>query len=137
MAHYAVYHVNIHTTQQRAINIAEESAAPIEQVSPEQYDFFHMLHVHKVIQKRCKVIHAKTFYEVNRQIPVYVPDAVVEDYKNDPYWKEFFIQAESKAPTAVDNIQSSIANGQKIFRDDQLLIICDGKTYNVMGIEIK
>jgi hypothetical protein len=37
MAHYAVYHVNIHTTQQRAINIAEESAAPIEQVSPEQY----------------------------------------------------------------------------------------------------
>ena len=40
MAHYAVYHVNIHTTQQRAINIAEESAAPIEQVSPEQYDVF-------------------------------------------------------------------------------------------------
>lgn len=66
-----------------------------------------------------------------------MPDAVVEDYKNDPYWKEFFIQTESKAPTAVDNIQSSIANGQKIFRDGQLLIICDGKTYNVMGIEIK
>ena len=34
-------------------------------------------------------IHSKTFYEVNRKIPVYVPDEVVEDYKADPYWKEF------------------------------------------------
>ncbi len=82
-------------------------------------------------------IHSKTFYEVNRKIPVYVPDEVVEDYKADPYWKEFFIQAESKAPTSIDDIQSSITNGQKIFRDGQLLIIRDGNTYNVMGIEVK
>ena len=81
-------------------------------------------------------IHSKTFYEVNRKTPVYVPDEVVEDYKNDPYWKEFFIQEESKAPTSVDDIQSSIANGQKIFRDGQLLILRDGKTYNVMGVEV-
>lgn len=79
-------------------------------------------------------IHAKTFYEVNRQILVYVPDAVVEDYKANPYWKEFLIIGEN---TAVDNIQSPNANGEKIFRDGQLLIIREGKTYNVMGMEIK
>ena len=78
-------------------------------------------------------IHAKTFYEVNRKIPVYVPDEVVEDYKADPYWKEFLIIGEN---TAVDNIQSSNANGEKLFRDGQLLIIRDGKTYNVMGMEV-
>ena len=78
-------------------------------------------------------IHSKTFYEVNRKIPVYVPDEVVEDYKADPYWKEFLIIGEN---TAVDNIQSPNANGEKIFRDGQLLIIRDGKTYNVMGVEV-
>ena len=78
-------------------------------------------------------IHSKTFYEVNRKIPVYVPDEVVEDYKADPYWKEFLIIGEN---TAVDNIQSPNANGEKIFRDGQLLIIRDGKTYNVMGVEL-
>jgi hypothetical protein len=78
-------------------------------------------------------IHSKTFYEVNRKIPVYVPDEVVEDYKADPYWKEFLIIGEN---TAVDNIQSPNANGEKIFRDGHLLIIRDGRTYNVMGVEL-
>jgi hypothetical protein len=82
-------------------------------------------------------IHSKTFYEVNRKIPVYVPDEVVEDYKADPYWKEFLIIGESKAPTAVDNILSPNTNGEKIFRNGQILVIRDGKTYNVMGMEMK
>lgn len=82
-------------------------------------------------------IHSKTFYEVNRKIPVYVPDDAVGMYKNDIYWREFNIQGESKAPTAVDNIPSPISNSQKIIRDGHLLIIRDGKTYNVMGVEIR
>ena len=62
-----------------------------------------------------------------------VLDEVVEDDKVDPYWKEFLIQGEN---TAVDNIQSPNANGEKIFRDGQLLILREGKTYNVMGVEV-
>ena len=81
-------------------------------------------------------IQAKTFFDVNRQIPVYVPADAVEAYESDPYWGEFDIQAESKAPSEVDNIQSSTTNTQKLLRDGQLLILKDGKTYNAMGQEM-
>ena len=82
-------------------------------------------------------IQAKTFFDVNRQIPVYVPDNAVEAYKDDPYWQEFDIQGESKAPSAVDNIPSAVTNTEKIMRNGQLLILRDGKTYNTMGAEIR
>ena len=78
-------------------------------------------------------IKAKTFFDVNRQIPVYVPDEVVAAYESDPYWSEFDIQGESKAPAGVDEIQISTTNVQKIIRNGQLLIIRDGKTYNAQG----
>ena len=78
-------------------------------------------------------IKAKTFFDVNRQIPVYVPDEVVAAYESDPYWSEFDIQGESKAPAGVDEIQISTTNVQKLIRDGQLLIIREGKTYNAQG----
>ena len=82
-------------------------------------------------------IQAKTFFDVNRQIPVYVPDNAVEAYKDDPYWQEFDIQGDSKAPSTVDNIPSAVTNTKKIMRNGQLLILRDGKTYNTMGAEIR
>ena len=82
-------------------------------------------------------IQAKTFFDVNRQIPVYVPDNAVEAYKADPYWQEFNIVGKSNAPSAVDNISSPNADTHKLLPDGQLLIIRDGKTYTVMGAEIK
>ena len=80
-------------------------------------------------------IQAKTFFDVNRQIPVYVPDEVVEAYKSDPYWSEFDIQGESKAPSAVEDIHSpsSSTNTQRLLLDGQLLILHNGKTYNTQG----
>ena len=83
-------------------------------------------------------IQAKTFFDVNRQIPVYVPDEVVEAYKSDPYWSEFDIQGESKAPSAVEDIHSpsSSTNTQKLFRNGQLIIVRDGVEYNAMGQEL-
>ena len=81
-------------------------------------------------------IQAKTFFDVNRQIPVYVPDNAVESYKDDPYWQEFDIQGESKAPSAVDNIPSAVTNTQKIMRDGQLIILRDGVEYNAIGQEL-
>jgi hypothetical protein len=82
-------------------------------------------------------IQAKTFFDVNRQIPVYVPDNAVEAYKADPYWQEFNIIGKSNAPSAVDNISSPNADTNKLLRNGQLLILRDGKTYNVMGAEVK
>ena len=39
--------------------------------------------------------------------------------------------------TDMDNIQSPVTTCQKLLRDGQLLILRDGKTYNVMGAEIQ
>ena len=78
-------------------------------------------------------IQAKTFFDVNRQIPVYVPDNAVEAYKADPYWQEFNIIGKSNAPSAVDNISSPNADTNKLLRDGQLLILRDGKTYTITG----
>jgi hypothetical protein len=82
-------------------------------------------------------IQAKTFFDVNRQIPVYVPATAVEAYKDDPYWQEFDIQGANDVPSAVDNIPSAVTNTQKIMRDGQLLILKDNKVYTIMGQEIQ
>ena len=81
-------------------------------------------------------IQAKTFFDVNRRIPVCVPEEAVDAYKSDLYWQEFDIQGESNAPTAVSDIQYPITNIHKEFRNGQLIILRDGKTYNAMGQEI-
>jgi hypothetical protein len=95
-----------------------------------------MIHVKAMTPPAIK---AKTFFDVNRRIPVYVPDEVVEAYKSDPYWSEFDIQGESNAPsTDLENThsQSPMANSQKLLRDGQLIILRDGKSYSVMGQEL-
>ena len=43
----------------------------------------------------------------------------------------------TESATAVDNINSSSSDTQKLIRDGQLLIIRDGKTYNAQGVELK
>ena len=81
-------------------------------------------------------IQAKTFFDVNRQIPVYVPDNAVEAYKADPYWQEFNIIGKSNVPSAVDNISLPNADTHKLLRNGQLRILLDGVEYNVMGQEL-
>ena len=83
-------------------------------------------------------IQAKTFFDVKRQIPVYVPDECVEAYKNDTYWKEFNIQGRSSMPQAIDQItsdQSSLT--KKVIKDGQIFILRGDKTYTLQGQEIK
>ena len=81
-------------------------------------------------------IKPKTFFDVNRRIPVYVPADAVEAYESDPYWGEFDIQAE-EAPTALPNSPiTSSPDTRKLIRDGQLIIVRDGKTYNAMGVEM-
>ena len=44
-------------------------------------------------------IEAKTFYDVNREIPVYVPEDYLDDYREDPYWREFNLIGEDQGGT--------------------------------------
>lgn len=80
-------------------------------------------------------VDARTFEDVDRSIPVIVPDESVEQYKSAPVWKEFNVRG--KIGTGVENITSTTNNVQKIIRDNQLFIIRDGKMYGIMGQEIK
>ncbi|MBR1996374.1 MAG: leucine-rich repeat domain-containing protein [Paludibacteraceae bacterium] len=79
---------------------------------------------------------ARTFEDVDRAIPVYVPTESIGLYKTAPIWKEFNIVGRDNAPTSVENTEVHSSNVQKIFRDGQVLIIRDGKTYNAIGQEM-
>ena len=85
-------------------------------------------------------VQAKTFYDVKRQIPVYVPDECVDAYKNDAYWQEFDIQGRSNMPTGIDEISSSLQGGDRgrlILHDGQIYILRGEKVYTLTGAEVK
>ena len=82
-------------------------------------------------------IQAKTFYDVNRQIPVYVPDEAIASYESDEYWQEFDIQGASDIEDAVSKTTSDPVAVKKVMRDGQVLIMRGGKTYTIQGVEVK
>ena len=83
-------------------------------------------------------IQAKTFYDVNRQIPVYVPDEAIASYESDEYWQEFDIQGASDIESAVSNMTNDSATAiTKVMRDGQVLIMRGGNTYTVQGQQVK
>lgn len=77
------------------------------------------------------VVDPKTFENVDRSIPVYVPAESVAKYKASEVWKEFYIR--SNVPAAIENVECATSNVQKILRNGQLIIIRDGIEYNAMG----
>ena len=83
-------------------------------------------------------IQAKTFYDVNRQIPVYVPDEAIASYESDEYWQEFDIRGALDIESAVSNMTNDSATAiTKVMRDGQVLIMRGGKTYTIQGVEVK
>mgnify|MGYP002623619281 CR=1 FL=1 len=82
-------------------------------------------------------IEAKTFYDVKRQIPVYVPDEAVSAYEADTYWQEFDIQGASKMPTGINDVQSDNVQCTKILRNGQIFILRSGKVYTLQGQEVR
>ena len=85
-------------------------------------------------------IQAKTFFDVKRQIPVYVPDEAVSAYENDTYWQEFDIQGASQMPTGIDNVSSSLQGGDRgrlILHNGQIFILRGDKTYTLQGQEVR
>ena len=82
------------------------------------------------------VVEARTFEDVDRSIPVVVPDASVNQYKASPVWQEFNIIGKNNVSTSVDNVDTSTCGVEKLLRDGQLIILRDGVEYNVMGQEL-
>ena len=86
-------------------------------------------------------IQSKTFYDVSRQIPVYVPEEVIADYKSDPYWGKMNIIGISQETTALEsvtNVQSLSGTIKSLNSDGQILITTpNGHTYNLLGAEVK
>ena len=71
---------------------------------------------------------------------LYVPAESLEDYKAAEQWKDFgTILPIEELPAAVENTHnsSSTTNPQKLLRNGQVYILQDGKTYTVMGAEVK
>jgi hypothetical protein len=82
-------------------------------------------------------VNARTFEDVNRSIPVYVPTESVPAYKAAPVWQEFNIQPKNGVTSSLSDIQSTTTDNRKVIRDGKLFIIRDGKTYNAQGAVIK
>ena len=69
---------------------------------------------------------------------LYVPAEALEQYKTAEQWKEFgTILPIEQTPNAIDDVQRSATNPKKLLHNNQLLILRDDKTYNIMGLEIK
>ena len=82
-------------------------------------------------------IEAKTFYDVKRQIPVYVPDEAVSAYEADTYWQEFDIQGASKMPQDIDQVPSDQVQCTKVVRNGQIFVLRGDKTFTLQGAEVK
>ena len=82
-------------------------------------------------------IEAKTFEDVNRATPVFVPKGTLERYQADEYWSEFFNMAEYEAPTGNLNTAADANGLRKVVRDGQVLIIRGDKTYTILGESIQ
>ena len=77
------------------------------------------------------VVEAKTFYEVDRSIPVYVPKGSLEAYKADTYWSEFRLLDDDPATVISpeeDNSGCYAANGM-IFNPNGVSL----NVYNLQG----
>jgi hypothetical protein len=69
-------------------------------------------------------------------IPLYVPTGSIDAYEETNQWKEFG-QILPIEGTNVEYVQQpQLEQVQKLLRNGQILILRDGKTYNVMGQEL-
>lgn len=79
-------------------------------------------------------IEAKTFYEVDRSIPVYVPKGSLEAYKADTYWSEFRLLDDDPATVIspeADNSGCYAANGM-LYNPNGVSL----NVYNLQGVLI-
>ena len=78
----------------------------------------------------------KTFYEVSRKAPVYVPDESVDLYKGDALWGQMNIVGRSQSPSAIDNTFVDPKAVKRIV-NGQILILRGSHTYTLTGQEVR
>ena len=67
---------------------------------------------------------------------IYVPAESLAAYKSALYWQDFDVRP-MDVTTSIEDIHTSHSSGTKLLRDGKILIIHEGKTYNIMGSLIK
>lgn len=89
------------------------------------------MRVHAVVPP---AVDSKTFQDVERTIPVYVPDGTGDAYRAAEVWKEFNIKDEADAPSGIRESDANVpARIQKRIQDGHVVIIRNGETYSVLG----
>lgn len=84
----------------------------------------HSLKSITVMADQPPLIRGNTFYDVNRKIPVFVPDLVQNLYINDMYWGEFFsITAVSNAPVTSAGFVGTTNKPYRISVENNILTI--------------
>lgn len=69
-------------------------------------------------------VYENTFDGISRSISVQVPAGSEDLYREAEYWREFFVETDA---------QQSPQKAQKILREDQIIILRNGKVYTTMG----
>ena len=78
------------------------------------------------------------FNGTHANLKIYVPAGSVDTYK--AAWSAYedkIVAIPAPDPTAVENVQTNEVQASKILRDGMLLIVRDGKLYNVHGAQVK
>ena len=83
------------------------------------------------------VVDSKTFENVSRSIPVHVPYGMGPKYRAAAVWQEFDIRDKADVVTGVDNVDVDTISIEKVIRNGQVMIVRDGKMYNMLGQEMK
>ncbi len=85
------------------------------------------------------VIEDKTFFEVSRQTPVYVPTYTSQqDYEADPYWGEFFCYYTLDGTTGLETpYAGSELSPRKVLENGTMYIIRGDEKYTTTGVRVQ
>ena len=83
------------------------------------------------------MVDSKTFENVSRSIPVYVPYGMGPKYRTAAVWQEFDIRDKADVVTSVGDVEAESLSVEKVIRNGQVMIVRDGKMYNMLGQEVK
>lgn len=76
------------------------------------------------------------FAEVEKSIPLYVPENSVSAYQWATEWKEF-TNIQGCIFEALENVSAIYGGSTKILRDAKILILQGDKVYTITGVEVK
>lgn len=77
------------------------------------------------------------FVDVDKNIPLYVPEGTADDYRAAKGWSDFNNIVEIQMHEGINNVSANFDGARKLFRDGQVLIHRGEKVYTVMGQENK